>query len=97
MICPLSRAIVTPVTFLDRYRKRAYCIGKESNYRGVIMDAQSHAFLASQRPVTELATSALPDAPVVATVTRPERPPTTTHARSAVAGALHHLANAVAP
>jgi hypothetical protein len=52
--------------------------------------------LASQPPAN-LATSALPDAPVVAEAIRPERAPTTKHARSAVAVALHHLANAVAP
>ena len=60
------------------------------------MDTQSLAMLTSQQPA-DLATSALPNAPVVAEVTRPERAPATKHARIAVAGALHHLANAVAP
>ena len=60
------------------------------------MDTQSLAMLASQPPA-KLATSALPHAPVVAEAIRPERPPTTKHARSAVAVALHRLANAVAP
>jgi len=39
----------------------------------------------------------LPNAPVVAEAIRPERAPATKHARRAVAGALHQLANAVAP
>jgi hypothetical protein len=60
------------------------------------MDTQSLAMLASQRPA-DFATSALPNAPVVAVATRPERAPATKHARRAVAGALHQLANAVAP
>jgi hypothetical protein len=50
----------------------------------------------SQQPA-DLAKSALPNAPVVVEATRPERAPATKHARSAVAGALQHLANAVAP
>jgi hypothetical protein len=52
--------------------------------------------LASQPPA-DFATSALPKAPVVAEAIRPERAPATKHARRAVAGALHQLANAVAP
>lgn len=60
------------------------------------MDTQSLALTASQPPA-DFATSALPNAPVVAEATRPERAPARKHARSAVAGALYHLANAVAP
>ena len=60
------------------------------------MDTQSLAMLASQPPA-DFATSALPKAPVVAEAIRPERAPATKHARRAVAGALHQLANAVAP
>jgi hypothetical protein len=60
------------------------------------MDTQSLALIASQPPA-DFATSALPNAPVVAEATRPERAPGSKHARSAVAGALHHLGNAVAP
>jgi hypothetical protein len=60
------------------------------------MDTQSLAMLASQPPA-DFATSALPNAPVVAEAIRPERAPATKHARRAVAGALHQLANAVAP
>jgi hypothetical protein len=60
------------------------------------MDTQSLALTASQPPA-DFPTSALPNAPVVAEATRPERAPASKHARSAVAGALYHLANAVAP
>ena len=60
------------------------------------MDTQSLALIMSQQPA-DLAKSALPNAPVVVEATRPERAPATKHARNAVAGALQHLANAVAP
>jgi hypothetical protein len=60
------------------------------------MDTQSLALIASQPPA-DFATSALPNAPVVTEATWPERAPASKHARSAVAGALYHLANAVAP
>ena len=60
------------------------------------MDTQSLALIMSQQPA-DLAKSALPGAPIVAESTRPERAPATKHARIAVAGALHQLANAVAP
>ena len=60
------------------------------------MDTQSLALIMSQQPA-DLAKSALPNAPVVAEAVRPERAPATKHARSAVAVALHNLANAVAP
>jgi hypothetical protein len=60
------------------------------------MDTQSLALIMSQQPA-DLAKSALPNAPVVAEATRPERAPATKHARRAAAVALHNLANAVAP
>jgi hypothetical protein len=60
------------------------------------MDTQSLALIMSQQPA-DVAKSALPNAPVVAEATRPELAPTSKHARNAVAGALHNLANAVAP